>query len=584
MEHPYGWLSLLPPVVAIGLAIVTRHAVMSLLVGVFCGALITTGGNFFLATYDVFEVHLWPTIIDPSKLRIFSFTMLMGGLVALVIRSGGMQGLVQLIAPLAKSRRGGQLTTWLMGMLIFFDDYANSLLLGNTFRPVCDRLRISREKLAYIVDSTAAPVAGLSLLSTWVAVEIDFIRQGLDAIGNPVDLAPVPLFVASIPYRFYVLGALVLVPLLAWTGRDFGPMLAAERRSAKPRDESTASDSPSPTAEVDEIELPDRASHWANALIPILVTLGMVMVLIRQTGVSALRAAGRTEATLGLRDIIGAADSSFALQYGSLCGLAIAVMIYRVQGLMSFPEMVRTIRHGAGLVIPAIAILWFASALSRMTGDQPVEGHPVIEATAAAPFPNRDHRLYTGIFLGEMITGPRSADPNDTSDLAAQAWTLKMLPTITFVLAGVVSFCTGTSFGTMGMLVPLVLPLTYGLLAAQGAVSPEDPVLLAVLGSVLAGAIFGDHCSPISDTTIMSSQASGCDHMAHVVTQMPYALTVGALSILLGTLPVGWGVSPWILLPLQLGSLVLIVRWYGQTSEPAPSSGVESDTVPRPLE
>ncbi|RPH78350.1 MAG: Na+/H+ antiporter NhaC family protein, partial [Planctomycetaceae bacterium] len=210
MEHPYGWLSLLPPVVAIALAIVTRHAVMSLLVGVFCGALITTGGNFFLATYDVFEVHLWPTIIDPSKLRIFSFTMLMGGLVALVIRSGGMQGFVQLLAPLAKSRRGGQLTTWLMGMLIFFDDYANSLLLGNTFRPVCDRLRISREKLAYIVDSTAAPVAGLSLLSTWVAVEIDFIRQGLDAIGNPTDLAPVPLFVASIPYRFYVLGALVL--------------------------------------------------------------------------------------------------------------------------------------------------------------------------------------------------------------------------------------------------------------------------------------------------------------------------------------------------------------------------------------
>lgn len=584
MEHPYGWLSLLPPVVAIGLAIVTRHAVISLLVGVFCGALITTGGNFFLATYDVFEVHLWPTIIDPSKLRIFSFTLLMGGLVALVIRSGGMQGLVQLIAPLAKSRRGGQLTTWLMGMLIFFDDYANSLLLGNTFRPVCDRLRISREKLAYIVDSTAAPVAGLSLLSTWVAVEIDFIRQGLDAIGNPADLAPVSLFVASIPYRFYVLSALVLVPLIAWTGRDFGPMLAAERRSAKSRDESTASESPSPTAEVDEIELPDRASHWANALVPILVTLGMVMVLIRQTGVSALRAGGGTEAAFALRDIIGAADSTFALQYGSLCGLAIAVLIYRVQGLMSLPEMVRTIRHGAGLVIPAIAILWFASALSRMTSDQPVEGHRVVEATAATPFPNRDHRLYTGNFLGQMLMGAPSAEPNDASDLAAQAWTLKMLPTITFVLAGVVSFCTGTSFGTMGMLVPLVLPLTYGLLAAQGAVSPEDPVLLAVLGSVLAGAIFGDHCSPISDTTIMSSQASGCDHMAHVVTQMPYALTVGALSILLGTLPVGWGVSPWVLLPLQLASLVLIVRWYGQTSEPETLSGVESDKAPRPLD
>jgi Na+/H+ antiporter NhaC len=582
MEHPYGWLSLLPPVVAIALAILTRHAVMSLLVGVFCGALLTAGGDFFLAVHDLFEVHLWPTIIDPSKLRVFCFTMLMGGLVALVIRSGGMQGFVRLISPLAKSRRGGQMTTWLMGMLIFFDDYANSLLLGNTFRPVCDRLRISREKLAYIVDSTAAPVAGLSLLSTWVAVEIDFIRQGLDAVGNPDGLSPVELFVASIPYRFYVLGALVLVPLLAWTGRDFGPMLAAERRSAKPRDESEPLDSSSPVSAGEEIELPDRASHWANALIPILVTLGMVMVLIRQTGLSALRAAGRTEGAFDLRDIIGAADSSFALQYGSLCGIAVAVLIYRVQGLLSLPEMVRTIRRGAGLVIPAIAILWFASALSRMTSDQPVEGRPAIEATAAAPFPYRDHRLYTGAFLGQMITGPQSATSDGESDLAAQAWTLKMLPTITFVLAGVVSFCTGTSFGTMGMLVPLVLPLTYGLLAAQGVVSPDNSLLLAVLGSVLAGAIFGDHCSPISDTTIMSSQASGCDHMAHVVTQMPYALTVGALSILLGTLPVGWGVSTWILLPLQLGSLVLIVRWYGQTSEPEPASEPESDGVSRP--
>ena len=233
-DHPYGWLSLLPPLIAIVLAIITRRAVVSLLVGVFCGALITAGGNPLVAVWETCELHLWPTLIDPGKMRVFAFTLLMGAMVGVISKSGGMQGLVNLLAPLARGRRSGQLTTWLLGLVIFFDDYTNTILLGSTLRGVCDRLKISREKLAYLVDSTAAPVASLALLSTWIAVELDYIGDGLTGTQSVAGLSPIELFIASIPYRFYAVMALLLVPMIGLAGRDFGPMLKAER--AAPRE------------------------------------------------------------------------------------------------------------------------------------------------------------------------------------------------------------------------------------------------------------------------------------------------------------------------------------------------------------
>ena len=182
MSHPYGLLSVIPPVVAIVLAIATRRPILSLLIGILCGALVTTGGDPIAAIADLCEVHLWPTLIDPGKMRVFAFTLLMAGMIGVICRCGGMQGLIRLISPLARGRRSGQLTTWLMGLVVFFDDYANTILLGSTLGPLCDRLRISREKLAYVVDSTAAPVASLALLSTWIAVEVDYIGEGIEGI------------------------------------------------------------------------------------------------------------------------------------------------------------------------------------------------------------------------------------------------------------------------------------------------------------------------------------------------------------------------------------------------------------------
>ena len=554
--HPYGWLSVLPPLVAIVLAVITRKATVSLLAGIVCGSLITTSGAPLEALYQTCEVHLWPTFTAPGKLRVFSFTLLMGGMIGVICRCGGMQGLIHLLSPFAKSRRGGQLVTWGLGLLIFFDDYANTILLGGTLRPVCDKLRISREKLAYLVDSTAAPVAGLSILSTWVAVEIEYVKEGIDALGA-TDLKAIDLFLGSIPYRFYILGSLAFIPMVALSGRDFGSMLRAERRRL------AAPDSELEEATVDlDSQSQGVPARWYNAVLPIVVTLGVVMALMYKTGLEGLRAAD-PDAPENLRNILGSARSSFSLQYGALVGLSLALLLAKVQRLAPWRELVDAVGKGAKLVLPAIAILWCASALSRMTTSTSVDGVPT---PASEAYKFKDHRLYTGDFLAQSVLVAPSQDSEANG--ADTSTAVRLFPTIVFLLAAVLSFATGTSFGTMGIMLPMVVTLAHALLGAEAAaVSGSSPILLASVGGVLAGAVFGDHCSPISDTTILSSQSCVCDHVAHVMTQIPYAVSVAIVSILFGTLPIGWGVSVWLLLPAQVIALWALLRVMGSKVE-----------------
>ncbi|TWT90653.1 Malate-2H(+)/Na(+)-lactate antiporter [Pseudobythopirellula maris] len=543
--HPYGWLSLAPPVVAVLLAIVTRRVLLSLLVGIYAGALVTTGWEPLQAAYDLAETHLWPTFTQPDKLRLFAFTMTMGATIGLLHASGGMRGLVGLLTPLARGRRSGQLTGWAMGLVVFFDDYANTLLLGGALRPVFDRLKISREKLAYLVDSTAAPVAGVALISTWIAVEIAYVQDGLDNLpgGAGEGMNAFGLFAASIPYRFYVLQALAFVPLVAVMGRDFGPMLSAERRAAEEPE--------LPTEGVDEFA--DTTNHWVYAAIPLAVLLTTIVGLLYATGRSNLAANGEApsaEGWLHLRDVFGAADSGVALMYGSLAGLATAVLSVRLGRLMESDQVRAALVRGVLFVLPAVGILWFASSLSRLTSNKSVDGQPTITA-----YEYSDHRLYTGDYLQQTLLG--SADTAEPGGAFAV-----LLPTVVFLLASVTAFCTGTSFGTMGLLIPMVIPLAFAV--ADPTAPGGDPLFLAALGGVLAGAIFGDHCSPISDTTILSSQASGCDHVAHVRTQLPYAMVTATVAVLLGTLPVGLGVPVWVLLPVQTATLVAVLYFVGK--------------------
>ncbi|MEZ6116665.1 MAG: Na+/H+ antiporter NhaC family protein [Pirellulaceae bacterium] len=524
-EHPYGWLSILPPIVAILLAIATRKVVLSLIAGIFVGALVTKHGNVLAALHDTWEIHLWDTLADAGKLRVFSFTILMGAMIGVITQCGGMRGLIQSVSPLANTRRRGQLATWFLGMLIFFDDYANTILLGSTLRPICDRLKISRQKLAFLVDSTAAPVAGLALVSTWVAVEIDYVKSGLSNAGIK-DVAAFDVFLASIPYRFYVITAMVMVFLVALLGRDFGPMLHAERKALR--------------GDVDALpgleEEHARVSAWWNAVLPIVVTLVVVVWLIYKTGADAM---GAELADAKMRDIVGNGDSSLALQYGALWGLATASILSVAQRLLNSSQVVEAAMGGARVVLPAIAILWCASTVSKLTGDEAYDGRTSNESYAF-----QDHRLYTGEFLklqlAETFQPAESTDASNADKVTGISTAVRLLPTVVFILSAFVAFCTGTSWGTMGILMPMVIPLMHSLLAVDDQMGSEfarNPIFLCAVGGVLAGAIFGDHCSPISDTTVLSSQSSGCDHIAHVWTQMPYALAAAVVSIGLGTLP-----------------------------------------------
>jgi Na+/H+ antiporter NhaC len=532
-DHPYGWLSLLPPLVAIVLAIATRRVILPLFIGVTVGALILQEwqaggsiaafvGHLLHALGQLAEEHLWKSLTDEDHLRVFAFTLLMGAMVGVIYRSGGMHGVVDVLGPLARTRRGGQLVTWLLGLLVFFDDYANTLLLGPTMRPLTDKLRISREKLAYLVDSTAAPVAGLAIVSTWVATEIGFINEGLVGLefaGPSTD--GFNLFIASIPYRFYVLLTLLFIPLVALLGRDFGPMLAAERKAAnmlEPLD-TTATSAP-------KIDVPHR---WYNAVVPVLMAIFTLVVLLLVTGREAVRANSELEPTWF--NIFSKGDSYLALLYGSLAGLGTVVLLTWTQRILKLDEIGAAAFEGAKHMLLALTILWLAWSLSAMTDGEP--GH-----------------LNTGGYVGDLIR---------------QSVAVHWMPTIVFVVAAGVAFATGTSWGTMAILMPLVINVTYHMLASRGGgVGSSDPLLVASIGSVLAGAIFGDHCSPISDTTILSSQASGCNHVAHVWTQLPYAMLVAAIAIVCGTLPAGMGVSPWLLLPLGVVAMFVSLLLLGR--------------------
>ncbi len=538
---PVGWLCLVPPLLTITLAIVTRRVVLSLMLGVMVATLImlpvtnqqpavqdasfswmnNVGDTLRLFLIRLTEGHLWPSIFNEDHLRVFAFTSLLGMQVALIHRAGGMHGIVDWARPLARSRRGGQVLTWALGMVIFIDDYANTLLLGSTMRPLTDRLKISREKLAYLVDSTAAPVSGLALVSTWVATEISAMQMGYTDAGIDIGTDTFGLFVQTIPSRFYILYTLAFVLICGLLCRDFGPMLTAERLAQTQDDDYHA--------EAHEAQIVPRA---LNAILPILVTIGVVVWLLILTGKASVGADIAIEPTLqSWGRIIGSGNSYVSLLYGAMAGLFTILALVRMQRQVPAKDEYTALVEGFLHVLPAMVILWLAWTLSDLTGS---------------------NNMKTGEYIAAYV-----------SQLSLPA---AFMPTIVFILASGIAFATGTSWGTMAILMPIIIPLTYRILTQQLGQPPaaDHFVLIASIGSVLAGAIFGDHCSPISDTTILSSRSSSCDHIAHVRTQMPYALTVGGVSIVLGTLPAGFGVSSWLLLPLGTLAMVMIFLVFGR--------------------
>jgi Na+/H+ antiporter NhaC len=535
------WLSIIPPLIAIIMALLFREVLSSLFIGIFSGAAIIyiyKDGviGIFSAFLAVIDEYIIKSLENWDHLAVIIFSMTIGGTVTLISKNGGMQGVVNAISRYAKNAKSGQLVTWLLGIVIFFDDYANTLVVGNTMRPVTDKLKISREKLSYIVDSTAAPIASIAFVTTWIGAELGYIKDGVESIAD-LNESAYAIFFNSLQYSFYPILTIIFMLMLIIRSRDFGPMYKAELRSRTTGRVNTGNHSEN--EEVDDelkaLNPKEGIKHkWYNAGIPVLSIIVTTIIALLYTGWDAsIWENNNLNFTTKLSQTIGNANSYLSLLWASLSGLAIAMLLTISQKILNLSETLESITKGFKTMLSAILILVMAWSLASIT-----------------------EHLHTADFITNSLLSVK----------ISPIW----LPAITFILAAVISFSTGSSWGTMAILYPLILPASW-LVCKESGYDYDSALSIFhnVTSCVLAGSVLGDHCSPISDTTILSSLASSCNHIEHVKTQMPYALTVGLVAIVIGTIPSAIGLHSGISFILGIALLYLIIQFFGKKTEPA---------------
>ncbi|MDP2424291.1 MAG: Na+/H+ antiporter NhaC family protein [Bacteroidales bacterium] len=521
------WMSILPPLLAIAVALIFKEVISALFMGLLTGTFIIwyfrgvgVIAAIFNAIATIIDTYIPEAILDRGHISIIIFSMMIGAMVNLITRNGGMKGVVNQLSRFATSSRSGQIATWLMGIAIFFDDYANTLVVGNTMRPMTDRLRISREKLAYIVDSTAAPVAAVAFVTTWIGAQLSYISDGIRTLN--LNESPYQVFIHSLQYAYYPFLTIGFVGILIYLGRDFGPMLKAERKARVAEHEEVKKNT-FHTATSDNIP-----SRWYNAAIPVfVVVIGTITGLIG-TGLEAVAWDQDQSFSYNLSHVIGQADTYRALLWSSLAATLVALVLTVSQRLIGLKESIESLIDGFRAMLTAIVILIMAWAIALIT-----------------------QHLHTADFISRLLL----------------SWEVSpfMIPAITFLFAAGVSFSTGSSWGTMAILYPLILPATWLIGQAHGLdYDTSLSVFHNVVSCVLAGSVLGDHISPISDTTILSSLASSCNHIEHVRTQMPYALAVGVVAVVVGTIPAAYGIPGYILYPLSLLLLAGIIIVIGK--------------------
>ncbi len=518
-----SWLSIIPPLLAILLALLIRQVIVSLLAGIYVGAIFLYNFNPFTALLRLSDTIILNVLVDSDHMYVIVFTLLIGGVVGIISKNGGTTGLANQITKLAKTAKSGMLASWFMGVVIFFDDYANSLIIGNMMRPITDKLKISREKLSYIVDSTAAPVASIVIISTWIGYELGLINEGLKAIGSTENAYDV--FIKTIPYRFYPIAAIFFVFLTSYLQRDFGPMLRAEKRAR------TTGKLVGDGVEVknflssDDRFVNNKNGKWINSVIPILVILLGTIVGLFYTGILSLEANGITD--YSLQNIISHSDSFKSLLWASLGAGIVAVIMTVWQKILSLHDSMEAWQRGIQSMLFAVVILVFAWGISQVTVE-----------------------LKTADYIISVLSD--SINP-------------RLLPVLVFIICGGISFATGTSWGTMAIVMPIVIPLASEVSRISGFSSADTTIIIhGVISSVLAGSVWGDHCSPIADTTILSSMASQCNHIDHVRTQLPYALLVGGVSMILGDWLTAYGLNPFIAILLIFVALYIILMFVGK--------------------
>ncbi|MGN0546824.1 MAG: Na+/H+ antiporter NhaC family protein [Acutalibacteraceae bacterium] len=486
-------LSLLPPVIAIVLALITKEVYSSLIIGIVVGGFIYAGGNFETAINHVLFDGFVSSLADSYNMGIIVFLVLLGMLVSLMNKSGGSAAFGRWASKHIKTRVGAQLATVLLGCLIFVDDYFNCLTVGSVMRPVCDEKKVSRAKLAYLIDATAAPVCIIAPISSWAAAVAGFAR-GAGAENG------ISLFVQAIPYNFYALFTIVMMVALTLMKFDYGPMRLHEKNAVEKGDLFT-SDAESFAGSVD--------SEKANPKGKVIDLVLPVIVLIIACVIGMIYSGGFFDGE-GFISAFSNSDASVGLVIGSAVAIVFAVVYLLIRRVISFKDAMASLPEGFKAMVPAILILTCAWTLKAMTDS-----------------------LGARIYISQLVEGSAGA---------FQA----LLPAIIFVIAVGLSFATGTSWGTFGILIPIVLSVFEA----------SNPLTIVAISACMAGAVCGDHCSPISDTTIMASAGSQSNHINHVSTQLPYALTVAAVSFVTYIIA-GFVKNAFIVLPIGIVMMIL---------------------------
>ncbi|WP_128905423.1 Na+/H+ antiporter NhaC family protein [Halorubrum amylolyticum] len=539
----FGALSVAPPVLAILLAVITRKAVLSLFLGIWSGAVIVTGGLGIVQTFE----WIVAAVSDEFQATILVFTLLLGSGVAMVWNLGGTAAVRDWALERLDSQRQAGLVAWGLGIVLFFDDYANTAIAGSAMKDVSDRFRISREKLSYIVDSTAAPVATLGI-SSWVAFQLSLISDGYESAGVAEANRPgtFEVFVSSIPFNMYAILAIVMVLLIVGSGRDYGEMLTAENRSwtsgRVTRDEAV----PMQDVAGELGEPPASTPRLANFFVPVAVLIAVTVATalwsgdFSPAGFGGDLLAGEFEAAGGrLWDAALNASYEVALMIGSFAMVASGFALGKLYGIFGVGDATEYTIDGFGIMLTAASILVLAWGIGE-----------AIDA------------LGTGDYVATATVG--SVSP-------------ALLPALVFVVAGVIAFSTGTSWGTMGIVTPIAIPIAW---EVSGGGAAGHTLVAAMVGVIFSGAIFGDHSSPISDTTVLSATFTGADLIDHVRTQIYYAVTVAAVVVLL---LVVWGftrVTPLALLPL--GAVLLAGLVYLLSEFDAARRGIDPVSVSEP--
>lgn len=533
----YGILTLIPPILAILLAFITKNVVISLFIGALSGTfLVQLVDNSFMdaiiQAFLDFVSRALNSLADPWNAGIILQVLVIGGIIQLVAKMGGAKAVAEALAKKAKTARSTQLVTLLLGLAVFFDDYANSLIVGPIMKPVSDKMKISRERLAFIIDATAAPIAGLAIVSTWIGLEVGLINDAfVNGIGKEVDAFGV--FLQTIPYRFYNILILIFIFITSILLKEFGPMYKAEVKARKRGDaskEEVALDSNLDNSDFDPKE-GIKLSIW-NAIIPIGTLIATALICFYFSGYSSIMA-GENDALKefmnnsplslkGIQEAFSASDASVALFQSALISSIVTIVLGVIKKIFTISEAIDVWIDGMKPLLITGVILLLAWSLSSVIKD-----------------------LGTAKYLVSLLSG---------------AFPKFLLPSLIFILGSVISFATGTAYGTMGILMPLAIPLAY-------SINPDMSYVVVSTSAVLTGAIFGDHCSPISDTTILSSMGSGCNHIDHVNTQIWYSLFVASITIIFGYIPAGFGLKWYIALPIAILAVYLGIQILGKKVE-----------------